>query len=574
MNNPVIEQIKSRLPISEVIGSYIQLIPSGTQFKARCPFHNEKTASFSVSPDRGVYYCFGCGARGDIFNFVQEFEGIDFKGALNLLADRAGVVLTEYKKSNDYKIDDTDKIYTALESAKEKFQNELLRNPEAVKYLVDRGLTKETVENFGIGFAPDRWKYIFDIFGSSLGPNILDRAGLIKKTDKGYYDRFRSRIMFPLMDSSSRVVGFSGRIFGGSSPDAAKYLNSPETEVFDKTRILFGFDKAKQSIRQNNFAILVEGQMDLVMSHQAGFKNTVATSGTAVSEQIINDSRAHLNIISKLTPNLFIAFDGDKAGENAMARAVLVALSLGMNTKVVKLPEGLDPADFILKNGADAWKELLKKSKHYIAHALEKVLTESTSPFIAKNMLKEKVFPFLRRIKSEIEVQSYIQNIAQELGLSVNAVISDFEEYKRENQSTSIPEALDTQKTIEFKNDNVLIKKLFAFSDLYPEIVKDSFERLKNFDFEGFKINLERDTFGEYEREMAIVGQETSVLDDQEKEFYISELSKNIIKTEIDNKIQEYTLSMSRAKSQGDTEEEMKILSLLAKLNQYKHSDF
>ncbi len=574
MNNPVIEQIKSRLPISEVIGSYIQLIPSGTQFKARCPFHNEKTASFSVSPDRGVYYCFGCGARGDIFNFVQEFEGIDFKGSLKLLADRAGVVLTEYKKSSEYKVDDTDKIYNALELAKDKFKNELLKNADAIKYLLDRGLTKETIESFGIGFAPDGWKYIFDLLGASFGPKILDRAGLIKKTEKGYYDRFRSRIMFPLMDSSSRVVGFSGRIFGGSSPDAAKYLNSPETEVFDKSRILFGFDKAKQSIRQNNFAILVEGQMDLVMSHQAGFKNTIATSGTAVSEQIINDSRAHLNIISKLTPNLFIAFDGDKAGENAMARAVLVALSLGMNTKVVNVPEGLDPADFILENGADAWKELLKKSKHYIAHALEKVLTESTSPFIAKSMVKERIFPFLRRIKSEIEVQSYIQNIAQELGLSVNAVISDFEEYKRENQTVAIPEILDIQKNLEFKNENVLIKKLFAFSDLYPEIAKTSFEKIKTFDFEGIKINLEKDTFGEYEREVAIVGQETSVLDDQEKEFYVSELSKNIIKTEIDNKIQECTLSMSRAKSQGDTEEEMKTLALLAKLNQYKHSDF
>lgn len=570
MNNSVIEQIKSRLPISEVVGSYIQLMPSGTQFKARCPFHNEKTASFSVSPDRGVYYCFGCGAKGDIFNFVQEFEGIDFKGALRLLADRAGVSIVEYRKTKDYKEDYTDKIYDALLAAKNKYQEELLKEKDALKYLINRGLTEETIKYFEIGFAPNDWRFI----GNNLNSHnieILDKAGLVKKTEKGYYDRFRSRIMFPLMDSTSRVVGFSGRSFGEQGPEVAKYLNSPETDVFDKTRILFGFDKAKQYIRQNNFAILVEGQMDLVLSHQAGFRNTVATSGTAVSEQTILDSRAHLNIISKLTPNLFIAFDGDKAGEKAMARAALVALSLGMNVKVVPLKDGLDPADYILKYGKDEWKELIKKSKHYIVFMLEKIINESASVFAAKDIVKQKIFPFLNRVKSEIEIRNYIQNIARDLGVSDSAILEDFETYKREVQSTT-PIEQKNEKNIIQKDIN-LFKKLFAFEELYSEISKDFIKQIQDFEIEGFKISLDKNTLGDYQKELALVENETSILSDDEKRIYISEICKNLKKAFIDEKINEYTILMSRAKSKNDSDEELKILSILAKLNQYKHEN-
>ena len=286
----VFETIKDRLPITEVLSSYITLTQNGAQYKAKCPFHNERTPSFYVSPDRGLYYCFGCGAKGDIFTFVEQFEGLDKKGALKLLADRAGVELT-----GNIGATDTDGVYEILEKATLVYQNLLEKSGPALTYLEGRGITKETIDLFRIGYVPDEWRTIESTCKNEAERALATRAGLIKKAENKVYDRFRKRIMFPLTDSSGRVVGFSGRSFPAkTSADAdvrpahsenalrddeynvPKYLNSPETEVFQKSKNLFGFDKAKAHIKKHNFAILVEGQMDLIISHQAGFRNTVA----------------------------------------------------------------------------------------------------------------------------------------------------------------------------------------------------------------------------------------------------------------------------------------------------------
>ncbi|MES2224458.1 MAG: DNA primase, partial [Patescibacteria group bacterium] len=431
MDNRLFEQIKQRLPISEVLSTYITLEPSGTQFKARCPFHNEKTASFSVSSERGLFYCFGCGAKGDIFNFVEMFEGLDKKGALKVLADRAGIVLTAQHE----KVEATDSVYKALETTAEKYQQYLMQNPDALAYLKNRGLNEETIKQFRIGYAPTEWRNIAAAIDAQ-SQEYYERAGLIKKTEKGYYDRFRGRIMFPMSDSSGRIVAFSGRMFP-DTPEGPKYLNSPETEVFQKSRILFGFDKAKLAIKKHNFAILVEGQMDLVLSHQAGFKNTVATSGTAVSETVVGDAGAQLSVMARLTPNLFLAFDGDNAGQKAMERAALVALSLGMNPKVVALPEGVDPADFVSKEGTDAWKELLKRGEHFILHTLHVIQKTATSAYQLKQALRTRLFPFLQRVSSAVERQLYISTIAAESSLGIKDVTDDFNGYAAESRQES-----------------------------------------------------------------------------------------------------------------------------------------
>ena len=272
----VFETIKDRLPITEVLSSYITLTQNGAQYKAKCPFHNERTPSFYVSADRGLYYCFGCGAKGDIFTFVEQFEGLDKKGALKLLAERAGVELT-----GNIGVSDTDGVYEVLEKATLTYQNLLEKSENAKAYLEGRGITKETINDFRIGYVPDEWRTIESSCVNDVQRAFATRAGLIKKTENKVYDRFRKRIMFPLTDSSGRVIGFSGRSFPDDG-EGPKYLNSPETEVFQKSKNLFGFDKAKSHIKKHNFAILVEGQMDLIISHQAGFRNTVASSGTAI----------------------------------------------------------------------------------------------------------------------------------------------------------------------------------------------------------------------------------------------------------------------------------------------------
>lgn len=363
------------------------------------------------------------------------------------------------------------------------------------------------------------------------------------------------------MDSSGRIVGFSGRMFPDSE-DGPKYLNSPETEVFNKTRILFGFDKAKHSIRQNNFAILVEGQMDLVLSHQAGFKNTVATSGTAVSEQITEDTSAQLSIISRLTPNIFLAFDGDKAGERALARAALVALSLGMNPKVVVLPEGKDPADFILENGPDAWKNLLKDAKHYILYSLQNIIKNS-SAHNAKLQIEQRVFPFIARVPSEIEQIKYLQMIGHELGVGEKAVIQDFELYKNKKVYFENPENKDVEnqkpkKTLKQSDRFLTFKKLFPNESLKAE------NKIKDFSIEEIKINIPEVDIDE--AFLVMFEEEYGNLSFEEKEAVALELAEYFIIQSLVEITKEINIKMSKAKIDSNEEEELKMLSLSFKL--------
>ncbi len=464
MNSSVVEQIKDRLPITDVLSSYITVITAGRQYKAKCPFHNERTASFSISPERNLYYCFGCGAKGDIFTFVQQFEGVDFNGALKILAERAGVSL----QKRDERSVDASPVYEILEKTTLRYQAELKEHKEALEYLKARGLTSETISQFRLGYAPVEWRFVAGTCTTDVEKKIAERAGLIKeKTESGkikvdeqheiqppsaslpqhsgnFYDRFRGRIMFPLMDSSGRVIGFSGRLFPEEKEktDASpKYLNSPEGELFQKSRVLYGFDKAKFHIKRFNFAILVEGQMDMVMSHQAGFRNTIATSGTAVSEQMAEDEHANLLVVSRLTPNLFLAFDGDNAGHKALARAALVALMLGMNPKVVPLPEGVDPAEYIKDSSAESWKVLLQKSEHFIVHQTRSIKTKGYSPHTLVATLRTEVFPYLSKVQSPIEQNLYMESIAKELGIGVIDVAKELIKYTEAHPSfdTSIP---------------------------------------------------------------------------------------------------------------------------------------
>ncbi|HQO70878.1 MAG TPA: DNA primase [Candidatus Paceibacterota bacterium] len=314
--NSSVQKIKERLSIVDVVSSYISLEKAGKNYKAKCPFHNEKTPSFFVSPDRGTYYCFGCNAKGDIFSFVEKFEGTDFLGALKILADRAGVDLEEYKNKNK---DKTELYYEIMEEATIFFEDNLKAKLEARSYLLSRGLNDQSIEKFRIGFAPDSWSSLINhLKKKDFKTEDILAVGLIKKKDTPdqtqkedhYYDRFRSRIMFPISDSAGRIIAFSGRIFGQSedSKDGivnAKYLNSPETPLFNKSSVLFGLDKAKSSIRNLGYSIVVEGQMDLILSHQSGFTNTVAVSGTAFTDSLV-DSQNKINNLGLIKGYLLI----------------------------------------------------------------------------------------------------------------------------------------------------------------------------------------------------------------------------------------------------------------------------
>ncbi len=460
MNSPV-DKIKERLSIEEVVSSYIKLERSGSTLKARCPFHNEKTPSFFVSPGRGNYYCFGCSASGDIFTFVEEFEGLDFKGALKFLANKAGVPLEGFNAKEE---SEKEKLYRIMEDTTVFFEKNIEKNSDVLSYLKDRGLTDESIKNFRIGFIPEAWRLLYShLTKIGWGENEIERAGLGKKTEKGMYDRFRNRIMFPISDSSGRVIAFSGRLFKDDGK-SAKYLNSPDTLIFSKSFVLFGLDKAKEAIRKNNFSILVEGQMDLVLSHQAGFKNTIASSGTALSDATISKENvvSNLGLVRRISENIVLAFDGDKAGFNASLRAGKISLSLGMDVKVANLPLGVDPADLISKNGVGAWREAIRGSKHLIEFLLDKVLLDAKGDNRKVGReIKEKILPFVNALDSSIEQMHFIKKISDLSSISEQALKDDLKKVEQELrvEKKEIEEIKNTSTQI-FKKDYIERKLL------------------------------------------------------------------------------------------------------------------
>ncbi|MBP6904853.1 MAG: DNA primase [Candidatus Pacebacteria bacterium] len=567
----VFDTIKDRLPITDVLATYITLIPSGSQVKAKCPFHNERSASFSVSPDRGLYYCFGCGAKGDIFTFVEQFEGLDRKGALKVLADRAGVVLT-----NDYtKRESTDALYDLLEATTTQYQIELTRHPDILEYLKERGIEPKTIETFRIGYAPDEWRYVANTLQSEKDAAIGERAGLVKKTEKGYYDRFRKRIMFPLTDASGRVVGFSGRLYpadtqtadGNQSP---KYLNSPETELFQKSRILFAFDKAKTAIRTHHFAILVEGQMDAVLAHQAGFKNTVATSGTAVSDQAAADPTANLAVLARLTPNVFLAFDGDRAGQKALDHAAIVALTLGMNPKVVPLPEGVDPADYIKAHGAEGWKSLLKESQHFILHQLRMIDRHTMSAHVLVQTMKERIFPFLTKVLSPVEQSSYIEAIAKHLELTAADIRRELALYAAH---TEVPSTATPAPTTTLVDVITLAERFVALVTRYPSTVATTEQsRLGALTFEDSAYTLPTIPEEKVAVLMALVERDYGALPDDERDLLIRELAKKLEEQFFAQIRLTYSRALEVAERESREVDAQKIMQALQLLNQRLHS--
>lgn len=422
MSNDTVSQIKDRLPVEEVIGSYIDVKRAGANFKAVCPFHNEKTPSFHISPERGTYYCFGCGAKGDIFSFVQEFEGVDFKTALQTLADRAGVEIVYSKKEKE----DDDVHRRVMDATVIFFEKMLEKNSEARDYLQSRGITPDDIATWHIGYSPQEWDGLYKMFQTKSVPDkALFDVGLIKKTDSGkIYDTFRDRIMFPIFDSSGRPVAFTGRILHEKKDDAstqAKYINSPETFLFNKSKTLYGYHLAKGAIRKNNFSIIVEGQTDVIAMHRVGYTNAVASSGTALTED-------QFTLLKRHSDNVVLALDGDDAGIKASERAWNIALSLGMNIKVAQLPRGLDPADAIAQD-PQIVKDAVKKSIHIIEYVSRALLDKKMSAHDIHKEVAEHIVPYLASVKSSIEQSHFIDVVAHMFSINRDAIISEIKNF-------------------------------------------------------------------------------------------------------------------------------------------------
>ena len=440
----LVEQIKEKLSITDVVSSYLKIEKAGGNYKAICPFHNEKSPSFFISPSRSSYYCFGCGAKGDIFSFVEQFEGLDFKGALQVLALRAGVTLEPYRGSDPKERNEKDRLYELMECATTFYQKQFQLCDDAKKYIEGRGVTKETIEHFRIGYAPAEWRMLSDFLrASGFTDKEIVLSGLAKHPDDKpngeIYDRFRDRVMFPIGDSGARIIAFSGRILHDdgsgvqgkaySTASTAKYIYSPETPIFKKGSVLYGLDKAKFEIRKRDLAILVEGQMDLVLSHQAGFTNTVASSGTALGDSLTTDgdrgALTSLGQVHALSKNLTIAFDADKAGMKAAGRAERIGLTLGMNVKVAKLPTDLDPADVIRLHGKEAWKKIIDGAQHIVLFYLSVLEESKVSEHTRMRAIRDKILPYIAVMPSAVERVHFIREIHLKTGIPEEALAED-----------------------------------------------------------------------------------------------------------------------------------------------------
>lgn len=574
-----VEQIKEKLGIVEVVQNYVKLEHAGANMKGRCPFHNEKTPSFFVSPSRNSYYCFGCNAKGDIFTFVQEFEKVDFKGALKILADRAGVALSDY---NPAESKEKDILFEIMEEATKAFEANLKKDAAVKAYLSDRGLTDDTISKWRIGFAPDGWHALHEHLRSKKFKDVdIEKAGLIKKGEKGFYDRFRGRILFPIFDPSERVIGFSGRIYESSSRVSAqkestepKYLNSPDTPLFNKSEVLYGYHVAKNSIRQKKFSLLVEGQMDLLMCQQAGLSQAVATSGTALTEE-------QLLILKRFSPNLMSAYDGDKAGISASKRAFTLALSLGFDVKVAPLPPGSDPADVIRKD-PEEFKKILRGSMHIIDFTLRSVLQKGLEGRALLRDIRGNVLPYVNATVSPVERSYFVSSISEKIKVPESALYEELailaeEALKSENLNRPRMSETSDERTkaavVPTRKAAIERKVVGAFlvgDQNARSVMEKSFERL----FEDMPSYLLASIVSSYDDDKEILifeaekdmeGDRDKMRGDKEEDHFgelASSLKREILKTELDIA----TSDLRQAEKDGDAERALELLKVCSEL--------
>lgn len=415
MDRVDVEKVKGSIDIVSVISGYVNLKKRGRTYVGLCPFHTEKTPSFHVDSTRQTYKCFGCGKGGDAFNFLMEMKGLSFPEALQELARQAGIFL---EKPDRAQSSEKSRLYEANRLALHFYRSVLnsSRGEGAMAYLKGRGLTKETIDAFELGYAPDSWDALLRTMRSrGIDPETAARCGLlIERTSGGHYDRFRNRVIFPIRDISSEVIGFGARVLGPGEP---KYLNTPESAIFKKRKILYNLHRVKGMLRNNGVAI-VEGYMDVVSLSNAGFRESVATLGTALSED-------HVQLLSRFTDKVNLVFDGDAAGRNAMVRAVEPFLGFELIPKVVLLPDGKDPDD-IARTDRESWSSLLAGAPSLWDFIFdESFSTRDPSKLEDKKTLMKELVPVISRVRDALFRELLVQRLSLRLGVSQEVIVRE-----------------------------------------------------------------------------------------------------------------------------------------------------
>ena len=419
----ILQRIRDATDIVDLISEHVQLVKKGRNYSGLCPFHDEKTPSFSVDPDRQFYHCFGCGVGGNAFKFIQEIDRVTFVEAVKFLAERTGIALPERSGPSREEDAAADELYRANDLA-QKYFHHLLLNDEvgasARTYLQSRGLTDETIEHFGLGYAPPEWDALLKVAGRrGLSPQILERAGLAlpRSTGSGHYDRFRDRIAFPIANLSNRTIAFGARAL---QPDQEpKYLNSPETSIYHKGRVLYGLSETRDVIRRQDAVLVVEGYMDLISLAQIGIQHVVATSGTALTED-------HCRLLARFARQVVLLFDGDAAGSTAAMRALEVLLSTGLDVRVVSLPSEHDPDTFVQKHGPDALLKRAENAQSVLDFYLEQLAQQyDLSSVEGKGRAVETFKPLIAKLNKPQEAvrrDLLLREVAQRLSVDEQAL--------------------------------------------------------------------------------------------------------------------------------------------------------
>lgn len=426
----LISEIVNANDLVSIASSYVQLKKSGRDFSACCPFHREKTPSFHISADKQLYHCFGCGAGGSVIQFVMAAENLDFPDAVRFLAEKAGINVPE-KEDND----STDEYYNRKRRIYEmnkdaaRFFREVLLSPKgqgALNYLLERGLSMKTITSFGLGASPDSWDALLKKL-SQLGyeRDLMVEAGLCVRNEKNHvYDRYRNRVMFPIIDVRGNVVGFGGRRLEG---DGAKYVNSSESIVYNKSKILYALNFAKKNAQ--NYIILTEGYMDVISLHQAGFTTAVAGCGTALTPD-------QARLIARYTKNVYLCYDSDEAGQKAAKRAIEIFSTLDCNVKVLKVPDGKDPDDFIRKHGPLAFEKLLSSARATVKYQLDSLMAQFDLDDVSQKVeFSKEAAVLLSKLKSAVEQDEYVKYVCLKANISDSALLSEIKKLRyRDNK--------------------------------------------------------------------------------------------------------------------------------------------
>ena len=550
-----LEEIRNKIDIVDFIGQYVKLQKAGANYKALCPFHKEKTPSFFVSPSRQIFHCFGCGAGGDVITFLMKIENLEFKDAVKILAEKAGVKIT-YDKPEVQEL--KNKLLEINKKAAEFYHQQLLSNKEALDYLKKRGIKDETIEAFKLGFAPDDWRSLTnylvkngfspkDIVSTGLAISKIDipeeKIDKIQLKENDIYDRFRSRIMFPIEDITGNIIAFTGRIFQGKNPlktikdieAVGKYVNSPQTIVFDKSKVLYGLSKTKNFLHTLGSTLLVEGQMDFLMGYQSGIKNIVATSGTSLTSY-------HLTILKKYNNVLILGFDMDEAGMHAKERGIELALNKEFDVKILQLPQGKDLADYLLEkpNETDAQK-LIQSALPIMDFYFERVKTMGQPNTLeGKKAIISYFLPKVKKLGNAVDKAFWLEKLSQYVNIDINVL---------EDEINKIPEE---QNIIIDENEpvNTYIPSEQLVSVVNENRLETMAERILALALKDFTVREELQKYQEYfpenSKTILMLFIRANDLDDLKEE----NLKKNNISSEIIDKI---NLLFLRA----DYEEEM-----------------